>query len=982
MPIPIRRFISIAALLALAAISQAQTAVPIIEQVPNRDSTEYFLRHDEPQQLHVTATNSPTHFEATGVPPCVQFTQDSWNGNAEAVFIWTPGTLTGGAYTVSMTATNAAGTSAPMTFHWIIHPGMIDFIKSDAYEYHPGDTVTFTASFSAPVVVTGTPYIPLWGDKKALYAGGSGTSKLTFTYQVAADDPRVSGYYPEDISAGNGSITTTDGVSASLHDTYQGLNPPPGLKITDPAPAPEAVININVTQRFYRDLYFSFTFTNTITVAGTPRLHFTVGGVAHTAAMTGFSTNSIGFAYSPQPGDNGAVALQSPLDLNGGSITGANGLAANLNFNSPDMSPYVIDTTPPAPPVVTSVTNSGTPTFAGTAEPNSGVAVETATARAGIGAQVGSDGTFNASDYQPNLPPGTYTFYLTATDKAYNTSARSEPVTVTVSYPTTPVTPVITGVDASGNVIGTATPGDWVYLFADGQLHPSGGATTDANGTWSVQPFYYGIVGPTFTVTAVAYDSATDASDRSAPFTYSSSSAVPVTTNAMVRGQVGTAIQPVQLEILSSPTSFSADSTLGNYGLQLSPSGLVTGTPTQPASGVKIAYAASDTAGNSFPGTITLDIAAAPTNGGGSTPQTITFSSPTGAVRVGQPIALGATSSAGLPITYSVVSGDATINGSVLTPQSTATLIVRASSPGDGTYAAASTDVNFGNPIPVGNSRLVNISSRVRVSAGDASGATIAGFYVTGTTPKQILIRAAGPSLTQFGITNPVTAPQLKLYDNKNAVIATNAGWNNDAAISAAATSVAAFKFNANSADAALLMTLAPGLYTAQVQSGNTGTALVEVYDVGSADPNPTKQLINISTRGYVGTDQDVLVAGFVVSGDAPKRILIRGVGPGITQFGVTDVVADPVLKLYDAKQVAVAQNDNWEAPQSIGAGDTPATGGQITAADTAVGAFPLATGSTDAAMIVTLNPGQYTAIVSGANGGTGNAIVEVYEVP
>lgn len=368
--------------------------------------------------------------------------------------------------------------------------------------------------------------------------------------------------------------------------------------------------------------------------------------------------------------------------------------------------------------------------------------------------------------------------------------------------------------------------------------------------------------------------------------------------------------------------------------------------------------------------------------GSGSTPQTITFASPTGAVRVGQPITLGATSSAGLPITYSVVSGDATISGNVLTPQSTSDLVVRASSPGDATYAAASTDVNFGNPIPVGNSRLVNISSRVRVSAGDAAGATIAGFYVTGTMPKQILIRAVGPSLTQFGITNPVSAPQLKLVDNKNSVVATNAGWANDASIVAAGQSVGAFTLNANSTDAALLVTLAPGQYTAQVQSGNTGTALIEVYDIGSADPNPTKQLINISTRGHVGTDQDVMVAGFVVSGDAPKRILIRGVGPGISQFGVSNVVADPLLKVYDNQHAVVAQNDNWETAQPINATDTPATATQITSVDTSVGAFPLTAGSTDAAVLVTLNPGQYTAIVSGANSGTGNAIVEVYEVP
>jgi hypothetical protein len=964
------------------------THVPVIQPIADQETTWRYLEKDYFDELLMKVSNFPTNFTATGLPPGTEMVWPDPTG-----IQYTYGGITGGKFHITVTASNQVGTSDPVSFNWIIHPGMTDYIIPNSGNYAPGDVLELTTKWSTPVVVTGTPAIPLWGTKQAVYTSGSGTNTLKFTYTIAADDPTLSASF-SDLILDGGSISTADGVPASLHATFY-FGSPPSIHVTNPTPQPATIVSAAVsgpTSSGGHTVGGGFTFNQNITVSGPVSLHFKVGGVARTVALTPYSTNELTFNYTPQPGDEGTLELESPLE---GAVVGANGLPANLAFTPPETSAIFVDGNPPEIPVISSATQSGMPLFTGTAEPNSHVKIVVSNGVATyLEGTAGDDGRFTTTwpNNVPPFPAGTYSFAATATNLAGQTSTASAPVTVVVSYAQKPNAPTITNTSTTGSsgiaVSGTSDPGTTIYLFLDAGYTHFATTYADRNGHWSTS--WYANPAPTqpsVTFTAISVDSMFAASDRSAPVTYFSQP--PSVQDATVDGQVGTAISPVQLTATNSPTLFSAPD-LANYGLSVSSSGVVSGTPTQAANGTAVSFTASNSAGQSAPGTITLNIAAAPGSpppdnpppGTGQTSQTITFSSPTGAVRVGQSIALGATSSAGLPITYSVVSGDATINGNVLTPQSTATLIVRASSPGDGTYAAASTDVNFGNPIPVGNSRLVNISSRVRVSAGDASGATIAGFYVTGTTPKQILIRAAGPSLTQFGITNPVTAPQLKLYDNKNAVIATNAGWNNDAAISAAADSVAAFKFNANSADAALLMTLAPGLYTAQVQSGNTGTALVEVYDVGSADPNPTKQLINISTRGYVGTDQDVLVAGFVVSGDAPKRILIRGVGLGIKQFGVADVVADPVLKLYDAKQVAVAQNDNWEAPQSIGAGDTPATGGQITAADTAVGAFPLATGSTDAAMIVTLNPGQYTAIVSGANGGTGNAIVEVYEVP
>jgi hypothetical protein len=985
----IRPFVRAAAFLAFAAISTAQTGVPVVQQLPDQESTNSFARHDEPIHLHINATNSPTHFDAMGLPPTVTFDNETFNNVTTGVLSWVNGQLTGGAFTVSITATNAVGTSAPMTFYWIIHPGMIDFVRTDKTIYASGDTITFQTKFSAPVVVTGAPYMPLWGTKKAMYVSGSGTPNLVFKYQVTDDDPHVSQSYFGDIAPGDGSITTTDGVTASLHDTYAGLGDYPYFSVTGPTASPDAITSVHFfrllgTSKVVTTVFFS----HAVTVTGSPLLHLTVNGVNRTGSVTDHADSWIQFTYVPQPGDNGVVALQSPLDLNGGTITGANGLAVNLNFTPPDTSGIVVDTTPPAAPVITSFSSSGTPTFTGTAEPNSYITVATSTWRTS-GWQVGSDGHFSIQPFSPPLPPGTYTFFFTATDDASNTSSQSAPVTITVTYPEKPAAPIIASVDAFGTISGTAPSGTYIYIFEDGNFSSIGSTATNADGTWSTRPLYSTNHPSTWTVTAVAYVGSNGVSDRSAPFTFTLGTAAtrqtaPVVTNATVAGQVGTPITPLQLQATNSPTAFTADASLGNYGLQLSNSGVVSGTPTQAATGVAISFTAANGAGQSAPGTLTLNLSApsAPPPTGTKTTPTISFASPTSSVRVGQSIALGATSSAGLPITYSVVSGDATIDGNVLTPQSTATLIVRATSAATDQYNATSTDANFGNPIPVGNSRLVNISSRLRVSANDAGGASIAGFVITGSTPKQILVRGVGPSLSRFGITAPLAAPQLKLYDGKNAVIATNAGWADDARITTAGTAVGAFPLTAGSNDAALLMTLSPGTYTTQIQGSASGTALIEIYDVAANVANPTKQLINISTRGTVGSGDDVLIGGFVVSGDQPKRVLIRGIGPGLGAFGVSGTLSDPAISLYDAKQLLVAKNDNWGTPQPLTAAQVLGSASDIATAGTAAGAFPLQSGSTDAVLLLTLNPGAYSAVVTGVNGASGAAMVEIYEVP
>ena len=276
------------------------------------------------------------------------------------------------------------------------------------------------------------------------------------------------------------------------------------------------------------------------------------------------------------------------------------------------------------------------------------------------------------------------------------------------------------------------------------------------------------------------------------------------------------------------------------------------------------------------------------------------------------------------------------------------------------------------------DSLFVNVSSRLRTNA---SRPLIAGFVVSGTGSKQMLIRAVGPTLGQFGVSGTLADPKLEIYSGTK-LLAANDNWGGDASVSATASRLGAFSLPASSTDAALLVTLPPGTYTAQADAnGGDGIALVEVYDADTAT-TPTAKLINLSTRGVVDTGDGVLVAGFVIKGSTPKRVLVRGIGPGLAAFGVSDFISDPAVQVVTSGNVLVAQNDNWGTPQAVAGEPTPATSAEISAACTATGAFAMTAGSKDAALVVTLQPGAYSATVSGVNNTTGTALVEVYELP
>jgi hypothetical protein len=244
---------------------------------------------------------------------------------------------------------------------------------------------------------------------------------------------------------------------------------------------------------------------------------------------------------------------------------------------------------------------------------------------------------------------------------------------------------------------------------------------------------------------------------------------------------------------------------------------------------------------------------------------------------------------------------------------------------------------------------------------------------VTGTDSKPMLIRAVGPGLTSLGVSGVLAKPRLQVYSGSQ-VIASNTGWgtaSNASEIAAVAASSGAFPLTANSADSALFLTLPPGAYTmiASGADGGTGVVLLETYDLSEA--SAAQKLVNVSGRAGIGQGDNVGIAGFVISGTVPKRVLIRGVGPSLASQGVGSPLAHPWIVVYKGRAV-IAQNAGVHTV-------TEATA--IAAATTQVGAFAL-TVSGDATLLLSLDPGAYTVVLADASGGTGVGLVEVYEVP
>jgi hypothetical protein len=255
--------------------------------------------------------------------------------------------------------------------------------------------------------------------------------------------------------------------------------------------------------------------------------------------------------------------------------------------------------------------------------------------------------------------------------------------------------------------------------------------------------------------------------------------------------------------------------------------------------------------------------------------------------------------------------------------------------------------------------RLYSLAVRTALEANQI---LIVGFTMSGGA-KNVLLRAAGPTLGAFGVPETMVDPKLDLYSGST-LITSNDNWGGSPSLAATFTSAGAFAFaSATSLDAALVASINGGR-TAHVYGPAAGAVLVEGYDVGTGD---AQKFTSLSARNRVGTGANILIAGFSLSGEGKRNLLIRAVGPTLGVFGVPSVLSDPKLEIYQGS-TKIGENDNWASTLST--------------TFSSVGAFPLSAGSKDAAITVSLPAGGYTVQVSGADGGVGEALVEIYELP
>ncbi len=317
-------------------------------------------------------------------------------------------------------------------------------------------------------------------------------------------------------------------------------------------------------------------------------------------------------------------------------------------------------------------------------------------------------------------------------------------------------------------------------------------------------------------------------------------------------------------------------------------------------------------------------------------------------------------------------------DGALLRDAVTAKLEFAAIQPGDaGVYAVVVSNAGGSTASPpelitvvrTGRGRLGNAS----IVAGSGESLMV-GFTLGGggaTAVQRWLMRAAGPALVALGMHGVLTDPVLGIFERDQLIVA-NDDWDGSAVLTKTALAVGAFPFTPGSRDAALVSDLPPASYTARVHdgAGGTGAVVLELYEVGGGGAATTR-LMNLSARGVIGDAAGGLTIGFTVVGDAPLPVLVRGIGPGLERFGVSDALRNPTLTLF-RNAAPVALNDDWsdQVPSRL-----------ISAAEQ-TGAFALTDGSRDAALLVTLEPGSYTAQLTGGPEERGPALIELYEVP
>jgi alpha-tubulin suppressor-like RCC1 family protein len=341
--------------------------------------------------------------------------------------------------------------------------------------------------------------------------------------------------------------------------------------------------------------------------------------------------------------------------------------------------------------------------------------------------------------------------------------------------------------------------------------------------------------------------------------------------------------------------------------------------------------------------------------------QTLAFG-PLAAHEIGDaPFGVSAAASSGMAVEFtSQTSAVCTIAGTTVTLVAPGICSLLADQPGDSVYASARNLQSFviSAPGTTAIPRLASISTRMPVMTGDD--VAIVGFIIGGSTPKTVIVNARGPSLAAQGVAGTLADPTLQLVPTAGGNVVVNNDW----PLTPGAATIQSLNLSpADSHESSIMATLSPGAYTAIVRGVNdaTGVGIVEVIEVD----HPELPLVGISTRGEVLTGDDVMIGGFIIQGTAPQTVIVRARGPSLAAAGIADVLADPQLQLVrSSDQAVIATNDNWR--------DDPSAG-EISTRGFAPG------DARESAMLVTVPPGAYPAIVSGVGGATGVGIVEVF---